>query len=108
VRKLKHEDGFDDTKNVFHHDIEARYGDAQDADVRARWMEEKKVLFGPFVPSGTTKSIGNAPTRKLLPDILKELHEAISRDWEECGIVIAPTEDGNIAVIMIISSQHDN
>ncbi|RLN88975.1 hypothetical protein DYB28_014545 [Aphanomyces astaci] len=98
ARKLKFEDGFDDKDYVYPH-MEVHYHDAIDAAVREKWMEDKKILYGPFVPGGRTKAIGAPPTRKMLPDILKELTETIINDWDECKIEIAPTEDGNIAVV---------
>ncbi|ETW00681.1 hypothetical protein, variant [Aphanomyces invadans] len=97
ARKLKYEDGFEDKEYVYPH-MEVHYNDAIDAAVRKRWMEDKKILHGAFIPGGATKAIGAPPTRKMLPDLLKELTETIVSDWEDCKIVIAPTDDGNIAI----------
>ncbi|KAF0682534.1 Aste57867_25332 [Aphanomyces stellatus] len=97
ARRLKFEDGFEDKAFVYPH-MDVYYNDAADVAVREKWLKDKKILHGPFVPSGATKAIGEAPTRKMLPDIIKELNEVIASDWVDCNYVIAPTEDGNIAV----------
>ncbi|CAK4133891.1 unnamed protein product [Aphanomyces euteiches] len=97
ARKLKYEDGFEDKDYIYPH-MPVHHYDAVDTAVREKWIQDKKILYGPFVPSGTTKVVGAAPTRKMLPDILKELNETIMNDWEDAKVVIAPTEDGNIAV----------
>jgi len=83
--------------------MEVKYNALHDAQIREKWIEDKKILAGPFIPSGATKSI-SVPTKQLLPDIIKELYEAISIDWEECDILIAPTEEGNIAVKFEVNS----
>ncbi|KDO18489.1 hypothetical protein SPRG_15318 [Saprolegnia parasitica CBS 223.65] len=97
AKKLKHEDGFEDKNFVYPH-MDVYYDDAHDIAVRERWIEKKKILYHDFVPSGAAKPIGDTPTKKLLPDIIKELHEAIANDWEDCTVVVAPTDDGNIAI----------
>jgi hypothetical protein len=40
------------------------------------------VLHGAFVPSGNDKAL-SAPTRKLLHQIVQEMHRVISDDWED-------------------------
>ncbi|OQR95543.1 cleavage induced hypothetical protein [Thraustotheca clavata] len=97
AKKLKYEDGFEDKDFVYPH-MDVYYNDAHDIAVRERWIEQKKKLFHDFVPSGATKSVGDILTRKLLPDIVKELQEAISSDWEDCVVAVIPTDDGNIAI----------
>ncbi|OQR93589.1 hypothetical protein ACHHYP_02438 [Achlya hypogyna] len=97
AKKLKYEDGFEDKNYVYPH-LDVYYDDARDIALRERWLEKKKVLFGDFKPSGTAKPIGDVPTKKLLPDVIKDIHEAIAADWEDATVVVAPTDDGNIAV----------
>lgn len=40
------------------------------------------MVAGPFVPAGADSSVGGV-SRAALPDILKQLHSDIERDWSD-------------------------
>ncbi|DBA00643.1 TPA: hypothetical protein N0F65_003572 [Lagenidium giganteum] len=96
AKKLKYEDAFGDTGFRYPH-LEEPYPDLRDEERHKKWLEEKKILHGAFVPSGHRLPV-DAMTRKLLPDIIKEMHEVLSQDWAGVEFAVAPTEDDNISV----------
>lgn len=96
VAKLKHEDGFEDKEYRFPY-LGDPYAASRDQVMRAKWVEDSKILHGPFVPSGLEK-VGSKPTRKALPAILKELHTAVNADWGDYRFAVLSTEDDAVVV----------
>lgn len=94
--KTKFEDAFGDLGFRYPH-LHEPYPDTTDEARHAKWLEDKKILHGAFVPSGMRPSV-DAVTRKVAPEIIKELHEAFAADWEGVTFSIAVTDDENLAV----------
>ena len=80
--KLKHEDAFEDKEYRYPYMSEP-FDSASDRATRQRWLDNTKVLHGPFLPGGTSKSKSTRPTRAMMPDLLKELHDLLKEDWED-------------------------
>lgn len=95
-KKTKFEDAFGD-KNFRYPHLYEPYPDTKDEERHKKWLEDKKILHGAFVPSGMRPPV-DAVTRKLIPEIIKEFHEVFSADWEGVEFSIALTEDENLAV----------
>lgn len=95
-RKTKFEDAFGDKDFRYPH-LHEPYPDTKDDERHKKWLEDKKILHGAFVPSGARPPV-DAVTRKVLPEIIKELHEVLAGDWEDVAFSIAVTEDENLAV----------
>ena len=55
--------------------------------MRARWVEEAKILYGDFVPAGATKPIQTI-TRSVLPDIVDVIKKLLLSDWNDVNFVI--------------------
>ncbi|RLN50622.1 hypothetical protein BBJ29_005438 [Phytophthora kernoviae] len=94
--RLKHEDAFG-AANFRYPYLRAPYQDTFEEERHRRWLEEKKLLHGAFVPSGKRPPV-DAVTRKLIPQIIQEMHEAIASDWQGFEFSISPAEDENIVV----------
>jgi hypothetical protein len=92
--KLKHEDGFEDKQHRYPYMSEP-FEAAQEQMMRAKWLEDSKVLHGPFVPSGNDKAL-NLPTRKLLPQIVEEIHQVLSDDWIDYEFSVLATEEDTL------------
>ena len=55
--------------------------------MRARWIEEAKLLYGDFVPAGAEKPIQKV-TRAVLPDIVDIIKKLLLSDWNDVNFVI--------------------
>lgn len=73
------------------------YDAAQNQLLRNKWLEESKILHGPFIPPGRDKSIDSI-TRSLLPTIISDLYKVITKDWENVEFSVLATEDDAIVV----------
>lgn len=98
--RLKHEDGFED-KNYKYPYMSEPFEAAQEQMMRAKWLEDSKVLHGPFVPSGHSRFAGpdktlDTPTRALLPQIVEEIHTVLSDDWIDNEFSVLATEEDTI------------
>uniref|UniRef100_A0A7S1C302 Uncharacterized protein n=1 Tax=Bicosoecida sp. CB-2014 TaxID=1486930 RepID=A0A7S1C302_9STRA len=94
--RMKHEDLFEDKEYRFPY-MSDPYTAARDQAMRARWIEDSKILHGPFLPGGPAKS-SEGITRQLLPAILKELHRVVDEDWGDYIFSVMSTEDDMIVV----------
>ena len=79
-RKLKYEDGFENKEYTYPYMGDA-FEASQDQDLRKKWIDETKVLHGPFRPSGIEKSL-EKPSRQGLDKLLKDIRRAMQDDWE--------------------------
>jgi hypothetical protein len=93
VFKSKYEDGF--TEGVRYPHQANPYEAATDQILRHKWLEESKILAGPFVPSGTTNEAlrTGAPTKMLARDIIQQVQRIICEDWEDVEVAIYVNED---------------
>lgn len=107
--KLKFENAFEDKDGnigAFKY-MSDPYEAAQNQNLRAKWIEDSKILHGPFIPSGTKKAL-EAPSRSLLPDICKAIHQVIARDWGDLEFSVQATEDDDVVVrfsLMAVESE---
>ena len=63
------------------------YEATKDERLRAKWLEEAKILYGDFTPSGASKPISTVCQSKLkdIVDIIKKL---LLADWNDVNFVI--------------------
>lgn len=94
--KLKHEDGFEDKSQKFPYMSEPFEG-AQEQMMRAKWLEDSKVLHGAFVPSGMGHTL-EKPTRTTLPQMVQEIHRVVSEDWSDYRFSVLATEEDTIVI----------
>ncbi|KAL4176341.1 hypothetical protein KRP22_001292 [Phytophthora ramorum] len=94
--RLKHEDAFGATNFRYPH-MQEPYPDVQEEKKHRRYLEGKKILYGAFVPCGQRPPV-DAVTRKLIPQIIQEMHEVIAADWQGLEFSISPARDENIVV----------
>ncbi|OWZ13306.1 hypothetical protein PHMEG_00013390 [Phytophthora megakarya] len=94
--RLKHEDAFGATNFRYPH-MQEPYPNLQQEKKHKRYLEEKKILHGAFVPCGQRPPV-DAVTRKLMPQIIHEMHEVIAADWQDLAFFISPAKDENIVV----------
>jgi len=102
TRKLKHEDGFEDGGRFPY--ASDPYEAAQDLALRQKWLEESRVLSGPFVPAGTDAKLGERPTRAMARDIITMLQDVIVEDWEGVDVAIYANEEEQWVIRFLISS----
>lgn len=95
TRKLKYQDGFED-KTSYPYQSDP-FEIAHDQELREKWISNKKILHGPFVSAAKRNTL-DIPTRKLLPDLLKDIQQVIKRDWEDYVFEVKLTDDENIAL----------
>jgi hypothetical protein len=55
--------------------------------LRAKWIEEARMLFGEFKPQGLTKPI-TAVSKSKLQDIVEVLKKMLLSDWNDVNFVI--------------------
>ena len=93
VHKAKYEDGF--TEGVRYPHQANPYEAATDQILRQKWLEESKILAGPFVPSGAAKDAlsDGAPTKMMARDIIQQVQRIICEDWEDVEVAIYVNED---------------
>eukprot|EP01064_Diplonema_japonicum_P037499 TRINITY_DN8780_c0_g1_i2.p1 TRINITY_DN8780_c0_g1~~TRINITY_DN8780_c0_g1_i2.p1 ORF type:complete len:281 (+),score=56.60 TRINITY_DN8780_c0_g1_i2:58-900(+) len=69
----------------------------KDEVLRGKWVEERKVIAGPFIPSGRDKPL-NRPTRAMMTDIMSAIYRALAADWEELQPTVFTTAEDLIVV----------
>jgi hypothetical protein len=94
--KMKYESPFDDSENQYQYICDP-YDAAQSQHLRDKWVEDSKVLHGPYIPSGTEKSISSI-SRAMLPTMVADIYRVIKEDWSNVEFSVLATEDDNIAV----------
>lgn len=95
VKKLKYEDTFEDKEYRFPYRSDP-FQATQDQVMRAKWIEDSKILHGPFIPAGRVQT--ERSSRQMLPDIVKKIHRIIAEDWGDYDFQVLATEDDNIAI----------
>jgi len=79
------------------------YDTARDEQLRSRWIEEKKVLAGTFMPSGREKSLSK-PSRAMLTDIMTHLYKHLYEDWARAKPAVFTTSEDLIVVYFSLES----
>eukprot|EP01065_Artemidia_motanka_P030219 TRINITY_DN36230_c0_g1_i1.p1 TRINITY_DN36230_c0_g1~~TRINITY_DN36230_c0_g1_i1.p1 ORF type:complete len:308 (+),score=66.28 TRINITY_DN36230_c0_g1_i1:60-926(+) len=73
------------------------YDTARDEQLRSKWIEEKKVLAGSFLPAGREKGLSR-PSRAMLTDMMTHLYKILYDDWEEAKPAVFTTAEDLIVV----------
>lgn len=81
------------------------YEEAHNAQLREKWLQQSKILHGPFKVN-VEKSVGNN-NPSLLPDIIQKLMRQIQADWSETHCEIYCDAD-DIIILEFDSSTVDN
>ncbi len=95
-KKMKYEDVFENKEYRFPY-MGDDFDGAKDQRLRAKWIEDAKVLSGPFMPSGRGR-VFERPARSLLPECLKELTKVVQADWDDYEFETLATEDDLICI----------
>ena len=75
----------------------------KDAVLRGKWLEERKVLAGAFLPPGKDKALSK-PSRALLTDMMAQLYKTLYEDWEELMPTVFNTAEDLVVVYFDTSS----
>eukprot|EP00899_Mesostigma_viride_P018061 jgi/Mesvir1/26256/Mv01619-RA.1 len=68
---------------------------AQDEALRAKWMEDSKILAGPFKPTGKGSGrLTDVPSKALNHDILGKITKMVAEDWGETEFMVYENEEG--------------
>jgi len=95
-KRLKHEDSFEDRAWRYPY-MDDPFEGADEQERRLKWINESKVIQGPFLPTGVAKAL-HTPSRSQLPDMIKQLHEIMRVDWGTSNFSVMATQDDIIAV----------
>jgi len=95
-KKMKYEDVFENKEYRFPY-MGDDFESARDQQLRAKWIEDAKILSGPFVPSGKCR-VFEQPQRSLLNECLKKLQQIVQRDWSDYEFSVLSTEDDQIVL----------
>ena len=95
-KTLKHEDCFMGERASFKYDPDP-YDSLRDEQLRARWIEQSRILFGPFIPVGRARNL-TEPSRAWLPQITRALLERLKATWAKHIPQVHVTEKGTVAV----------
>ena len=91
--RLKHEEQFGDSAEPYRYPhMDDLFEAAEDQNRRMRWLQEQRVIHGPFVQSAAGQSLSK-PSRKMIPEIVQQLHRVLKADWEESNFSVCATED---------------
>jgi hypothetical protein len=63
------------------------YEATKDEKLRSLWIEECKLLFGPFRPAGLVKPLSTV-TKSQLREIIESLKKLLLSDWNDVNFVI--------------------
>jgi hypothetical protein len=98
---LKHEYPFQDNKeNKFVYGflcVGDPYEATKDERLRAKWIEEAKLLYGEFKPAGPQKPLTNI-TKSRLEDIVDTLKKLLLSDWNDVNFVIGTNPNDQIEI----------
>lgn len=100
--KLPFEDAFG-AKDFRYPHITQDYDGYAERMRRTKWIEDSKILHGPFVPSGVSKPLVK-PDRSVLEYVLRNIHSRIESDWGDFKFAVLNTEDDRIVVRFELAS----
>ena len=63
-----------------------------------RWLEANKALHGPFITAGADRPLATGASRSLLPQMMRELHAAVSETWGDYRFSVLATAEDHIVV----------
>uniref|UniRef100_A0A7S3N0V7 Uncharacterized protein n=1 Tax=Strombidium inclinatum TaxID=197538 RepID=A0A7S3N0V7_9SPIT len=73
------------------------YEVTKDERLRAKWIEEAKLLYGEFKPSGPQKPLAYISKSKL-EDIVETLKKLLLSDWNDVNFVIGTNPNDQIEI----------
>ena len=73
------------------------YEATKDERLRAKWIEEAKLLYGEFRPSGPQKPLHNI-SKSRLEDIVESLKKLLLSDWNDVNFVIGTNPNDQIEI----------
>eukprot|EP01062_Namystynia_karyoxenos_P069907 TRINITY_DN65326_c0_g1_i1.p1 TRINITY_DN65326_c0_g1~~TRINITY_DN65326_c0_g1_i1.p1 ORF type:complete len:291 (+),score=94.42 TRINITY_DN65326_c0_g1_i1:84-956(+) len=79
------------------------YDTARDEQLRSKWIEEKKVLAGSFLPPGRDKGLSR-PSRAMLTDMMTHLYKTLYDDWEDAKPAVFTTAEDLIVVYFALDN----
>ena len=65
--------------------------------LRAKWLQENKILNGDFKPAFQDKSLEKV-TKQQLPDIVNYVKKVIMIDWAEVNFIIGTNPESFIEI----------
>jgi len=77
--------------------IDDPYEATKDERLRAKWIEEAKLLYGEFKPSGLQKPLETV-TKSRLEDIVESLKLLLLSDWNDVNFVIGTNPNDQIEI----------
>lgn len=77
--------------------IDDPYEATKEEILRAKWMEENKILHGDFKPAQQDKGMERV-TKQQLPDIVNYIKKVIMIDWAEVNFIIGTNPDSFIEI----------
>lgn len=100
-RLLKHEYPFGDDKDgKFVYGflcMNDPYEATRDEKLRAKWIEEAKLLYGEFKPAGPQKPLSTV-SKSRLEDIVESLKRLLLSDWNDVNFVIGTNPNDQIEI----------
>eukprot|EP01063_Lacrimia_lanifica_P001417 TRINITY_DN10718_c0_g1_i1.p1 TRINITY_DN10718_c0_g1~~TRINITY_DN10718_c0_g1_i1.p1 ORF type:complete len:307 (+),score=121.67 TRINITY_DN10718_c0_g1_i1:58-921(+) len=84
------------------------YEMVKDEMLRAKWIEDRKVLAGPFIPGGREKPLATT-SRAVLTDILALIYKTLCEDWSHLQPTVFTTAEDLIVIYFslgTLSKQH--
>eukprot|EP00347_Sterkiella_histriomuscorum_P005196 403357524 len=77
--------------------IDDPYEATKEEILRAKWLEENKILHGDFKPAQADKAMERV-TKQQLPDIVNYIKKVIMIDWAEVNFIIGTNPDSFIEI----------
>lgn len=104
--KLKYEDSFGDSGFRYPHLAEPSPPQAKDVGVKKNFLRESSGGRARSVLAGEPRGFGGfggggVVTRKLLPDMIRELHDVLRGDWPELDFDVVPDETAEAIVVCV-------
>jgi len=100
-KRLKHEDQFNNKDFSYPYMHSAL--DTKDRIHQAHTSAEPSPAYGVFKPTGRSAT-DSIPTRKLLPDIMKQIHAILVKDWPRANFSVLVDERDYIILRFEIST----
>lgn len=77
--------------------VDDPYEATKEEILRAKWLEENKILHGDFKPAKQDKGIERV-TKQQLPEIVNYIKKVIMVDWAEVNFIIGTNPDSFIEI----------
>lgn len=77
--------------------IDDPYEATKEEIMRAKWLEENKILHGQFKPAQREKSLERV-TKQQLPDVVNYIKKVIMVDWAEVNFIIGTNPESFIEI----------